>query len=152
MMNSTRKRHEHPIRAAGMRHVAGTLLIAAGLVVAGCNSGSGGATPEAPDGPTSESGSAGDAGHGKELFTACAACHGPEGKGMPNLGKDFTASTFVAEKTDAELVEFLKVGRPVDDPLNTTGVMMPPKGGNPALTDQDLVDIVAFVRTLNTVD
>ncbi|WP_416201847.1 hypothetical protein [Thermoflexus sp.] len=26
---------------------------------------------------------------------------------------------------------------------------MPPKGGNPALTDQDLADIIAFIRTLN---
>jgi disulfide bond formation protein DsbB len=27
-------------------------------------------------------------------------------------------------------------------------VDMPPKGGNPALTDQDLYDVIAFIRTL----
>jgi len=25
---------------------------------------------------------------------------------------------------------------------------MPPKGGNPSLTDEDLADVVAFLRTL----
>lgn len=47
------------------------------------------------------------------------------------------------------MVAFLKVGRDPSDPLNTTGVAMPPKGGNPALSDQDLLDIVAFVRTIH---
>ena len=51
-------------------------------------------------------------------------------------------------KTDDELVAFIKVGRDPSDPLNTTGVAMPPKAGNPALTDDDLYDVVAFVRTL----
>jgi disulfide bond formation protein DsbB len=58
------------------------------------------------------------------------------------------ASDFVATRTDAELVAFIKSGRSVDDPLNTTGVAMPPKGGNPALTDADLADIVAYIRSL----
>ncbi|WP_448601203.1 hypothetical protein [Thermoflexus hugenholtzii] len=46
-------------------------------------------------------------------------------------------------------MEFIKKGRPATDPANTTGVDMPPKGGNPALTDQDLADIIAFLRTFN---
>jgi mono/diheme cytochrome c family protein len=66
---------------------------------------------------------------------------------MPNLGKDLTTSDFVKGKTNPEMVEFLKVGRPASDPLNTQGVDMPPKGGNPALTDADLLNIVAYVRT-----
>jgi mono/diheme cytochrome c family protein len=65
------------------------------------------------------------------------------------LGKDLTTSTFVAEKTDAELIEFIKVGRGPEDPLNTTGVAMPPRGGNPALKDQEIADIVAFVRSIH---
>lgn len=32
--------------------------------------------------------------------------------------------------------------------LLTTGVVMPPLGGNPALTDADLIDVIAYVRTL----
>lgn len=92
--------------------------------------------------------SAGDAAHGKELFVTCAACHGPDAKGLPNLGKDITTSTFVKDKTDDELVAFLKVGRDAGDPLNTTGVAMPPKGGNPVLVDADLLDLVAYMREL----
>ena len=68
-------------------------------------------------------------------------------KGMPSLGKDLTTSDFVKGKTNPEMVAFLKVGRPASDPLNTQGVDMPPKGGNPALTDADLLNIVAYVRT-----
>ncbi|HXF69986.1 MAG TPA: cytochrome c, partial [Thermoflexus sp.] len=87
---------------------------------------------------------------GKELFLGtCASCHGPDAKGLPGLGKDLTASVFVKQQTDAQLLEFIKKGRPATDPANTTGVDMPPKGGNPALTDQDLADIIAFIRTFN---
>jgi len=50
--------------------------------------------------------------------------------------------------SDAELVEFIKMGRSVGDPANTTGVDMPPKGGSPSLSDQDIYDIVAYLRTL----
>ena len=52
--------------------------------------------------------------------------------------------------SDEELVEFVKVGRRPSDPLNITGVDMPPKGGSPALSDEDLYDIVAFIRTIHT--
>ncbi len=91
----------------------------------------------------------GDAAKGRQVFAStCAACHGPHGEGVPGLGKSVVASDFVATRTDAELVAFIKAGRSVDDPLNTTGVAMPPKGGNPALTDEDLADIVAYLRSL----
>jgi disulfide bond formation protein DsbB len=50
--------------------------------------------------------------------------------------------------SDDELAQFLALGRPADDPGNTTGVAMPPKGGNPSLSDQDLMDVAAFLRTL----
>jgi disulfide bond formation protein DsbB len=79
----------------------------------------------------------------------CIACHGPGGEGIEGLGKAFTTSEFLRERSDEEMLEFIKVGRPSSDPLNTTGVDMPPKGGNPALTDDQIIDIVAFVRTLH---
>jgi disulfide bond formation protein DsbB len=86
---------------------------------------------------------------GKALFgVTCTACHGPDAKGMPGLGKDMTTSEFIASKSDAELAEFIKQGRAADDPLNTTGVPMPPMGANPALTDDDLLAIVEFIRSL----
>ena len=87
---------------------------------------------------------------GQELFIGtCSACHGPEGKGVQGLGKDMTTSEFIAGKSDAELVEFIKIGRDPSDPLNTTGVAMPPKGGNPTLAEEDLFDIVAYIRTIH---
>jgi disulfide bond formation protein DsbB len=89
---------------------------------------------------------------GETLFmSACAVCHGSDGQGLPGLGKNLVTSKFVAGKTDKELVEFIKVGRESDDPLNTTGVTMPPKGNNPALSDIDLANIVAYIRQLQRV-
>ncbi|MCE7984755.1 MAG: cytochrome c [Caldilinea sp. CFX5] len=93
---------------------------------------------------------AGDAEKGKTIFaTTCAACHGPAGEGVQGLGKDMTKSEFIAGLSDEELVAFIKTGRPVSDPLNTTKVDMPPKGGNPALTDEQLTDIVAYIRSIH---
>ena len=93
--------------------------------------------------------SSGDPVAGQVLFVGtCAACHGPAGEGIEGLGKDMTTSEFIAGNTDDELVAFIKVGRDPSDPLNTTGVGMPARGGNPALSDEDLFDIVAFIRSL----
>ena len=115
------------------------LLLVLGVILTACG---GQATPA----PVSK----GDAAAGQKLFaTSCAACHGPKGEGVPGLGKDLITSKFVAEKTDDQLVEFIKAGRAPNDPLNTTGIAMPPKGGNPALTDQDLYNIVAYIRSIH---
>jgi disulfide bond formation protein DsbB len=85
---------------------------------------------------------------GQQLYVQCAACHGPDARGMPNLGKDLVASEFVAGLTDDALLEFIRTGRPMWDPLNTTGIDMPGKGGNPALTDDNILAIIAYLRTL----
>ena len=90
------------------------------------------------------------AGVGHDAFVAsCSACHGAAGEGVAGLGKALAGSPFVREKTDAELMTFVKTGRPIWDPENTTGIDMPAKGGNPALTDDDLFAIVAYIRSLN---
>jgi cytochrome c1 len=68
---------------------------------------------------------------------------------VQGLGQNLTTSAFVRQQTDEQLLEFLKKGRMPTDPANVTGMAMPPKGGNPDLTDQDLTDIIAFLRTLN---
>ena len=39
--------------------------------------------------------------------TTCIACHGPDAKGMPNLGKDMTTSAFLKGLSDADAVLFL---------------------------------------------
>lgn len=89
-------------------------------------------------------------GVGHDLFVAsCAACHGVSGEGVDGLGKPLDASAFVDSKTDKELITFIKMGRPIWDAENTTGLDMPPKGGNPAITDEQLADIVTFIRSLH---
>jgi cytochrome c5 len=94
---------------------------------------------------------AGNALAGRELYMrSCMACHGPGATGVPGLGKTLIASPFVDGQSDAQLVAFLKNGRDVDDPANTTGVAMPARGGNPNLSDQDLTDIVAHLRAAKT--
>ena len=90
-------------------------------------------------------------GVGHDLFiSACSACHGPSGEGMEGLGKPLSTSEFVSAKTDDELIKFIKMGRPIWDAENTTGVDMPPKGGNPALNDEQLADIVKYIRALHS--
>jgi heme/copper-type cytochrome/quinol oxidase subunit 3/cytochrome c5 len=90
----------------------------------------------------------GDLARGNELFQAtCRGCHGVRGEGMPGQGKTQRGSAFIIERTDAELVAFIKAGRMPWDPMNTTGIQMPPKGGNPMLKDKDLYDIVTYVRS-----
>ncbi|MCP4357818.1 MAG: cytochrome c [Chloroflexi bacterium] len=84
----------------------------------------------------------------KQFQQLCATCHGPDAKGVPNLGKDLTTSEFLKTKTDDEFLAFVIAGRPSGDPENTTGIDMPPRGGNPALTDDQIMDIIAYVRTL----
>jgi mono/diheme cytochrome c family protein len=86
---------------------------------------------------------------GEQRFkSSCAACHGPDARGLPNIGKDLVAGEFTRTQSDDELLAFIKRGRDAADPLNTTKVAMPPKGGNPALDDADLRSIIAHLRTL----
>jgi len=125
------------------------ILAALALTLAACGGGDQG------EGADNEAGGGGaelvgDAAAGADVYkSTCAACHGPDATGLEGLGKDLHANTFVADRTDAEMVAFLKEGRPAGDPANEAGVDMPPKGGNASLDDQDLHDVVAYLRTLD---
>lgn len=55
----------------------------------------------------------------------CAPCHGPDARGLPNLGVDLRASRFVQGTKEADLMAFLRHGRPTGDPANRTGRPMP---------------------------
>lgn len=110
----------------------------------------GGPDESKPADPTDTPVAVGDAAKGKATFdTVCFACHGEGGVGIQGLGKDMTHSTFIAGLSDAELLTFIKQGRDPGNPDNTTGVAMPPKGGNPALTDEQLMDVIAYIRTIH---
>lgn len=90
-----------------------------------------------------------DAVNGRRLFLGtCATCHGPRGEGMPGQGKDLRTSEFVHGRNDPDLLKFIIAGRQPWDPENTTKVAMPGRGGNPMLSDADLIDIVAHIRTI----
>ena len=100
-------------------------------------------------GDSAGSSSSADLGNGEKVYKqTCSACHGMDAEGVPNLGKGLRANAFVRDTKDAKLIEFLVIGRPAADPMNTTGIDMPPKGGNPTLTDKDLADVAAYLRTL----
>ncbi len=87
--------------------------------------------------------------HGSKLFIGtCSACHGKDARGLPKLGKDLVASEFCKKLDDDGMLAFLKRGRDTTDPLNTSQTAMPPKGGNPALSDDDLLDVISYVRSL----
>jgi disulfide bond formation protein DsbB len=87
---------------------------------------------------------------GESIFQAsCAACHGFNARGISGLGLPMIGSEFINGLTDDELHDFLLVGRPVTDPANSTGVAMPARGGNPSLTDDDLYNVIAYIRSLN---
>lgn len=93
-----------------------------------------------------------DADNGRRLFLGtCVSCHGARGEGLPGQGKALIANEFIGGLDDAKLLNFVKVGRQPWDSLNTTKVQMPPRGGNPMLSDDDLRDIVSFLRTLQAV-
>ena len=118
---------------------AGILAIAA-LVAVGC--GGMAAAAAAPRRPTPQ------IAKGEKLFQqTCATCHGADGHGMPKLGKELHDNVFTKSLTDQEMLQFLKEGRPAWHQDNTQGVDMPPRGGNPSLTDEDLLAIIAFQRT-----
>ncbi len=124
------------------------LLLALGLL-AGCPG-----PPSSSDRARASSGAAPSAAaatqhDGKLLYEqSCAACHGMDAKGLPNLGKDMTASEFMKAQSDDQLLQFIKQGRAADDPANTTKIPMPPKGGNPALDDAKLKAIITHLRSL----
>jgi mono/diheme cytochrome c family protein len=117
------------------------LAVAAALVAAGCSSDSVSVTTTAAPGtPTA---------HGQQLAgQSCSSCHGQSFEGVKNLGPALADNSFIRDHTEDELVDFIKHGRTKDAQDNETGLAMPPYGGNPRLTDEDLADIVLFLRTL----
>lgn len=84
----------------------------------------------------------------KVYGNACAACHGTGGEGVDNVAPALAATPFLTERTDEQMIAFLQAGRAPSDPDSKMGRAMPARGGNPSLTDHDLADIVAHLRTL----
>jgi len=84
---------------------------------------------------------------GQRLYQSnCASCHGIDLRGINGVGKNLIASDYVRNTSDEDLLNFIIVGRPIYDPMNTTGLPMPARGGNPALSDEDIQHIIAYIR------
>ena len=92
---------------------------------------------------------AGDPAQGRSLYLgACAACHGTDGQGMANLGLPLRDSAFLKGLNETGLIDFIKQGRQPTDPASKMKVLMPPRGGNPFLSDADVAHIAAYVKAL----
>ncbi len=92
---------------------------------------------------------AGDPTKGEQLFKQyCSACHGQDAKGIEGVGTSLVNNEFIRNRNIPELVQFVIEGRPANHPDNKTGIPMPPKGGFDFLTDEEITDIVAYLKTL----
>ncbi|MEE8258794.1 MAG: cytochrome c [Sphingomonadales bacterium] len=81
--------------------------------------------------------------NGKAVYgTTCIACHGAKGKGEIPGVPDFTKKKSPLSKSDAELFQNLLNG------FQSPGsfMEMPIKGGNPDLTEQDIQDVILYLR------
>ncbi len=93
----------------------------------------------------------GDVEKGKAVYGKyCATCHGATGKGDGPAGKalnpkpprDLTEKAYMATRSDDDLLTIVQKGGAAVG----KSPMMPP--WSPALKDDDIQDVVAFVRTL----
>jgi mono/diheme cytochrome c family protein len=83
---------------------------------------------------------------GQQTFAGtCAACHGPDGKGLPNLGANLTDSEWLdTDGTWAGIEKTVKTGVPQPKQGQTP---MPPMGGA-QLTDDQIKAVAAYVWSL----
>jgi len=97
--------------------------------------------------------SAGDAAKGKEKYQEfCAACHGASGKGdgpaapaLPTKPRDHTDAAYMDKLTDEQVFNIIKSGGAAAG----KSPLMPAWGGPPPkLSDQQIQDLVAYIRTL----
>ena len=81
---------------------------------------------------------------GEKLYNqTCVACHGPTGKGAIPGVADLTKSDGALAKSDDVLFKSIKEG------FQSPGaaLAMPPNGGNPALKDEDIRALLAYLRS-----
>ena len=81
---------------------------------------------------------------GKELYMSnCAVCHGEKLEGLEYLGVKLVNNPFVINRSREELMEHIKKGRPLVDPKNRTGVIMP---GFPQFSKNELNRLAIFLK------
>ena len=85
----------------------------------------------------------GDPDAGREVYNAiCVACHAENGQGLVAGVPDFTARGGRLAQSDEVLLQHIVNGyQSPGSPM-----AMPPRGGDPDLTDQDLRNSLSFIR------
>ena len=85
----------------------------------------------------------GDPAKGAKIYNeTCVACHGADGRGVVPGAPDFNKKGAVESRPHDVMTRHIKNGfREPGKPL-----AMPPKGGNPDLTDDDVLDVQAFLH------
>ncbi len=87
---------------------------------------------------------------GAEVYSGaglCGACHGPEAKGVPNLGSDLTDAEWVSGDGSYEtILDAILKGVPAEK--TSSGSPMPPRGGS-KITDEQVRAVAAYVYTLS---
>lgn len=81
---------------------------------------------------------------GEKVYAqTCIACHGANGKGAIPGVSDFTKADGPLAKADDTLFASIRDG------LVTPGkpLSMPPKGGNPSLTDEEIRAVLDYLRS-----
>lgn len=72
----------------------------------------------------------------------CVACHGSDGRGRIPGAPDFTKKGGVLSKPHSALQVHIEHGFS----SQSSPISMPPRGGNPGLTDQDIRDVHAYLH------
>jgi cytochrome c5 len=72
----------------------------------------------------------------------CIACHGPDGKGAIAGTPNFTVKDGPLNKSDTVLLGHIINGFQAPG----SSIAMPPRGGNPKLTDDDLKNALKYIR------
>jgi len=80
---------------------------------------------------------------GEKVFkTTCFACHGPNGKGLVPGTPDLTGSKSPLKQDSAVLKKRIIEGyQSAGSPL-----AMPPKGGNPQLTEAEVDAVIVYMK------
>ncbi len=81
-------------------------------------------------------------------YENCTNCHGDDGKGPRTIdfeGPALVGNEFVKGQDDKELAEFLRTGRPADDPANMLRLEMP---AFKLMSDADMKLLVQYVHKL----
>jgi len=84
-----------------------------------------------------------DVGRGNQIYhETCVACHGADGKGAIPGAPNLTKSGGVLSLSEDVLEQRVENG------FHSSGspMAMPPKGGNPDLTKDDIRDVLAYMR------